>query len=348
MITSQLTEPSAEASIFNTLSNGNKTTATGVVTSAKEGLSGTVTALLLDKLAGIGFDTSKGRQYYDAVISGDKAHADRIIASYGDKKKADTAIVDALKSYDSRVLEAAQAHINGDSATRIRLAKEIIADGFAQDYVVKAINGMVNKLNKGEGEEYNSKSQSLYSKDDYFDAAYSGNSTDAERYKEEIIRVDMENNGKTKEEAEKSFNNSFRSSVKDAVVAGELTVDEASEMLTKFGGLDEDTAFKNAQYYEFKRENPNVEYNWQAETVADYNEVGKSNGISVDVFDDYLVQKSECKGTDSDGDGKTDSGSKKAQVLAVINSLPLTSKQKDVLYRMNGWAESKLYEAPWH
>ena len=334
--------------VFNTVTNGNKTTATGAEASAKEGLSGTVTALLLDKLAGIGFDTSKGRQYYDAVISGDKAHADRIIASYGDKKKADTAIVDALKSYDSRVLEAAQAQINGDSATRIRLAKEIIADGFAQDYVVKAINGMVNKLNKGEDEGYNPKSQSLYSKDDYFDAAYSGNSTDAERYKEEIIRVDMENNGKTKEEAEKSFNNSFRESVRDSVLAGELTIDEASEMLTKFGGLDEDTAYNNAQYYDLKRENPNLKYNWQVETATKYYKSAEPYGISVSVYDDFLVKKAECKGSDINGDGKTDTGSVRSQVLPVIDSLPISSRQKDILYFMCDYKESTLHEAPWH
>lgn len=157
----------------------------------------------------------------------------------------------------------------------------------------------------------------------------------------------MENNGKTREEAEKSFNNSFRSSVEDAVLAGELTADKATKMLTTFGGLDEDTASEKAQYYLFKRENPSVKYNWQSSTVADYNEVAKPNGINVAVFDDYLVRKSECTGTDTNGDGKTDSGSKKAQVLIVIDSLPISSSQKDTLYRMNGWAESKLYEAPW-
>jgi len=333
---------------FNTLTNGNETTKTGVKVSVEEGLSGTVTALIADKLAGVGFDTSKGKQYYDAVMSGDTAHASRIIAGYGDAKKADSAIVESLKNYEPRVTEAAQAQINGDNATRIRLAKEIIADGFKQDYVVKAINGMVTKLNKGEGNAYNPKAQSLYTKEDYFDAAYKGNTFNAKTYKEEILRVEMENNGKTREEAEKSFNNSFRSSVEDAVLAGELTADKATKMLTTFGGLDEDTASEKAQYYVFKRENPRVKYNWQSSTVADYNEVAKPNGINVAVFDDYLVQKSECTGTDNNGDGKTDSGSKKSQVLAVIDSLPISSSQKDVLYRMNGWAESKLYEAPWH
>ena len=50
---------------------------------------------------------------------------------------------------------------------------------------------------------------------------------------------------------------------------------------------------------------------------------------------------------DKDGDGKADSGTKKKEILKVIDSLPITSKQKDVLFLMN-YAKSTLYEAPWH
>lgn len=44
----------------------------------------------------------------------------------------------------------------------------------------------------------------------------------------------------------------------------------------------------------------------------------------------------------SNGDGRADSGSKKAEIMAVINSLPLSSSQKDALYFANGWAASTL------
>lgn len=54
------------------------------------------------------------------------------------------------------------------------------------------------------------------------------------------------------------------------------------------------------------------------------------------------------KGEDKDGDGKTDSGSKKAKVLAYIDSLSLTPAQKDALYYQQGYAESKIGDAPWH
>lgn len=43
----------------------------------------------------------------------------------------------------------------------------------------------------------------------------------------------------------------------------------------------------------------------------------------------------------------TSSMSKKAEKLEVIAAMDLTSEQKDALYYSEGWAESKIYEAPW-
>lgn len=39
---------------------------------------------------------------------------------------------------------------------------------------------------------------------------------------------------------------------------------------------------------------------------------------------------------------------KKAEKLAAINKLPLSNAEKDALYYSEGWAESKIYEAPWN
>lgn len=43
----------------------------------------------------------------------------------------------------------------------------------------------------------------------------------------------------------------------------------------------------------------------------------------------------------------TSSMSKKAEKLEVIAAMDLTSEQKNALYYSEGWAESKIYEAPW-
>jgi hypothetical protein len=39
---------------------------------------------------------------------------------------------------------------------------------------------------------------------------------------------------------------------------------------------------------------------------------------------------------------------KKEKRMAVIDSMPITSAQKDALYYAEGWATSTLNEAPWH
>jgi len=73
----------------------------------------------------------------------------------------------------------------------------------------------------------------------------------------------------------------------------------------------------------------------------------RSGGISAKVWMKYWQQKAELS-ADKDANGKSISGSKKAKILALINSLQLTTEQKDLLYRAEGYAERDLYKAPWH
>lgn len=73
----------------------------------------------------------------------------------------------------------------------------------------------------------------------------------------------------------------------------------------------------------------------------------RSGGIGAKVWMKYWQQKAELS-ADKDANGKSISGSKKAKILALINSLQLTTEQKDLLYRAEGYAERDLYKAPWH
>ena len=70
-------------------------------------------------------------------------------------------------------------------------------------------------------------------------------------------------------------------------------------------------------------------------------------GISVEEFDAYRVETSGIE-PDRDGNGNAISGSKKEKVLAVIDAMPITLDQKDFLYRLEGYAESTLFDAPWY
>lgn len=73
----------------------------------------------------------------------------------------------------------------------------------------------------------------------------------------------------------------------------------------------------------------------------------RSGGIGAKIWMQYWKKKAELS-ADKDENGKSISGSKKAKILALINSLQLTAEQKDLLYRAEGYAERDLYRAPWH
>lgn len=328
----------------DSLSKGNKTTKLGLEYALKDEANYTVTGNLLNKVFGISFDTSDQKKYYDAIMSGDTAYAERIYSSFTNPQNS---IVSALKKYEPRILEAAQAEIDGKPNERYRIAKEIVADGFKQDYVIRAIQSAISTLTKKES----SSTEKQYSMSDisnYFDSAQKGDTTSAKKHMDAIIETDMQNYGKTYEEAEKSFFNKFNNAVREAIENNSISVEKASEMLVQFGNLDAESANEKAQYYAFKRDYTELDHNWSESNVTKYYAVAEPADISVDVFDHYLVGIADCKGIDSNGDGKADSGTVKAEKLELIDSLPLSNYQKDVLYRMNGWAESKLWEAPWH
>lgn len=73
----------------------------------------------------------------------------------------------------------------------------------------------------------------------------------------------------------------------------------------------------------------------------------RSGDIGAKIWMQYWRKKAELS-ADKDANGKSISGSKKAKILALINSLQLTAEQKDLLYRAEGYAERDLYRAPWH
>ena len=82
---------------------------------------------------------------------------------------------------------------------------------------------------------------------------------------------------------------------------------------------------------------------------TDYDKYVKGYGISVEVFCQYLKVTTGVKGVDRDGDGETDSGSKRDALFAAINSLPLQPGQKTALALYNGsYGESSIRKnAPW-
>lgn len=320
---------------INSFVNGEKTTGEGIKTAVKEAITGK--------------EKSNGQQLYDAMMSGDKAQVERVKGRFKDQNAINSAIRKALRDNDSRIKAAAEARYNGDTAEYIRIAKEIIGEGiFSQDDVVAAINSEISSLKKGEGTTDSSpsnKAESIYEVSDYYSAIVGRDQASANVVKEDLIKTDVAN-GKDRDEAEADFNSKFASYLREQYEVGGISEYEARNMLSTYGGKSAEEAASKVQYWEFKMEYP--DYDLSEEAVTKYYSDVEPSGISVDVYYDYSKKRSKCKGTDLNGDGKTDSGSVKSEVLRVIDALPISSRQKDVLYYLNGWSASTIGEAPWH
>jgi hypothetical protein len=145
---------------------------------------------------------------------------------------------------------------------------------------------------------------------------------------------------------EKAFNTNFANYIRKMYEDDNITAEKAKEMLASHGGKTEEEAQSKVQEWEFKKKYP--DYDLSASEIERYYSVAEPAYISADVYYDYCTRKASAKGTDLDGDGKTDSGSKKAEVMQIIHSLPLSREQKNALYFANGWAASTIFEAPWY
>ena len=301
--------------------NGQQTTAAGIGYAVKGAITGK--------------DVSDQQQLYEAYLSGDQTHIDRVKERYKDQSAINTAIRKALRENDPRIHEAAIAWNANDLDEYMRIAREIIAEKhFVQDDVVMAIRAEASALEPDEGTSGTSKAKGLFTAEKFAEAVTQGNAAMAKAVKADIINTAMKN-GKTKEEAEKSFATSASAKLKDQFLAGNLTENEAVNALTTYCGKERDAAMADVQYWAFKQKYP--------ETYADdqwfdtyYAKVADS-GLDIEVYMEYRNAVSTIT-----GEGK------KERRMEVIHSLPITKEQKDALYLAEGLAESKLYEAPWH
>ena len=134
--------------------------------------------------------------------------------------------------------------------------------------------------------------------------------------------------------------------IKDAFMDGEITEGDVRNMYVTYGGYSEEEATEKAAIMAFVKQHPGCDgISWAA--VESYTEYCESSGMKAETFWDAWKYNSTTK-ADVDGNGESISGSKKVKVLNYINGLDLTYAQKDSLYYAFGWAESRIYEAPWH
>ena len=199
-------------------------------------------------------DEKKEDKLYDAIIKGDDAYVARFKDSYESEKSYTSAIRKALQRNDPRIKEAAIADINGDIAEKGNIIDEIVGEGnFDENDILSAIKSEVDNMTEDDdaSETTASKDISRYDIDDYYISVGKGDTKTANIVKEEIIDTKIAN-GYTKDEAEKDFASDFRSYVGNAYKDGEISRSNASNMLVKYGGFDNDKVYWDMKEWDYK------------------------------------------------------------------------------------------------
>ena len=289
----------------------------------------------LDSIPIVGLFGGESRtdKLYDAIVSGDTTYLARLKAGYKSEDSYNAAVRKALRENDPRIHQAALAGYNGDPSERVRIARLIIADGFSQDNVVAAINAEINNMKPDEPKS-DPKAKGFYTAEDFAREIANGDQAAANAAKVDVIQT-AQKNGKSAEEATKSFVSSAKAELKDLFLIGRISEQKAINALTTYCDMKEDDAIADVQYWAFKKDYPDVFVDDQ--WFDTYYEKIADSGIEIDVYMEYRNAVAGITGEN-----------KKSGRMSVINSLPITSAQKDALYLAEGWAASKLNEAPWH
>lgn len=136
------------------------------------------------------------------------------------------------------------------------------------------------------------------------------------------------------------------SELQDAYDQGRVSADKAENMLQTYGGKSEDEAADTMIRWDFIDGNEELK-GISTEGAKNYTEYCEDTGMSKNTYYEAWKAMNQFE-TDKDENGDPIKNSKKDKVLAYIAGLPISTEQKDALYRVNGWSERNLKNAPWH
>lgn len=303
--------------------------------------------ILLDPLDKLGILENKNVQdkIYDAVIAGDDVYLDRLRKEFDTEAEFNTQVRWGLRNNDERLKEATIARHEGRFTEYEKLVNDMVKSGFDKQNVITAVEAQTYQMFPEDEETSTSTTiKSLYHADDFLVAYRKKNSTAMQNIKKDIIDTYVKN-GKTEDEAESKFNSAIYSAVREEYENGELSANESKTILENHSGRNEQQATAAITLWDYQAKYPNddVEIYW----IYDYHDEIESSGLDLKTYVDYRNEAKLCKGVDSNGDGRTDSGSVKKEKLLVIDALPISNEQKDAIYFAEGWAKSTLWEAPW-
>lgn len=210
------------------------------------------------------------------------------------------------------------------------IAKEIIAEGnFTQDDVVAAINAVINELTPS-GSSSATKAKGLFDTNAFAVAISQDDTEMAKMIQADIVRT-AQLNGKTEEEAEKSFISSVTSACKEMFGEGDLSEEQAVNALMDFCEKDEDEAKEKVAYWEFQNANPQYA-DWSQDTVTKYK----------DLEPDTAAHVIEVLGGLSAEDGYTSVRPvQKLEAIASDSGLPAKDKETALRANMDSKLEAK-------
>ena len=308
------------------------------------------------------YDNVKERRtsgFIKAILSGNTSRANEIMAEAESK--------DSLKS---EVRSSLKEQMLGGEISQGDVTEVLRAAGYKEKEITNALN------------EWNVETDYGFRWSDRKEAYQSGEVT-----RDTMSRLLQEVGGKKAQDAEKQLdkwdfetrNGWNPDNLKSLYIDGDITRQQALSGLQTIGGKSAEDAQKAIEDYDFEKahgsefdrygltvsqakyyyNNPEVKSSVSLQGYADqvdrygldivkaYHDEWKNTGLSIDQYSTYKTGYASCKGTDLDNDGKTDSGSKKAQVLQVIDALPVSNAVKDALYEKNGWSLKTIGDAPW-
>ena len=123
--------------------------------------------------------------------------------------------------------------------------------------------------------------------------------------------------------------------IDDEFMEGNITASRAIEMYARYGSMTKEKATEKVAVLDFVKKYPECEGISYA-AVNGYNTYCAPLSVPANTYYDAWKYKNTLSGT------------VKEPMMAYINSLSLSARQKDSLYFAFGWKESTLNEAPWH
>lgn len=251
------------------------------------------------------------------------------------------AINSEIRAFNSKISEAASAKLAGEAKEYKDILDKLI-DTYKGVYTREEIEEAIAK-SKPKDTTDSDEIKSIYVVEDFYKAVRGYDLATAYAVREDIIGAAVDN-GKSQRAAEQAFESSLATFVGNRYKEGLIEDESAADMLINYAGFTEEEASSRIRYWAFKAENPEYEdltesavnkyYDGYYKDGELYGESAQSYDISLDIYAEYIRGKSGL--------------SKKEDILYVINTLPLSKKQKDALYYLNGWAKSGLKDTPWH